>query len=186
MNKVLTISVLILMFPVIMPAQTILSDIPSIGRGQIVNEDPTSRTILIGDNVYWVDSIYSAQQEYSEQGIISQRSFLLSDSNKYMLDSLIISNYDEYCLALDIATIFHFGENSTEYLIIECYNTFQYGSDSQPVFFVLDRIVNGFTLQSAYVMEEYNEKDYRDIRVANDNGCLKIYGRGISLRTNMK
>lgn len=174
------------MFPVIMPAQTIMNDLPRIGWGQIVYEDSISRTILIDDNVYWVDSSYSTQQEYPEQGIISQRSFLLSDSNKYMLDSLIISNYNEYCLSLDIANIFHVSENDTEYLIIECYNTFQYGGNPQPIFLVLDKLVNGFTLQSTYVMEEYSEKDYKDIRVANDNGHLIIYGRGLSLRTNVK
>ena len=83
-------------------AQTRLNNLPCVREFQVVHEDTVCRKICILDSIYWIDSNFALPQEYPIKGFISQRSYIVSDNHKYMLDSLIIKNYNEYCLALDM------------------------------------------------------------------------------------
>lgn len=152
----------------------------------IVHEDSVSRIISIDDNsnTYWIDSVYILNNnchEYNEKGTITQRSFLVSGSNKYMLDSLIIKNYYDFGLFLDIHRVYSNNREKCEYLIIECYNVFQYGTDTQPIFIVLVKEMSHYTLQSVYIMDDYSEDAYNNINIQYDDDKIIMRGEGVSL-----
>lgn len=166
-------------------SQIRLNDLPFSEDFKIVHDDSVSRTICIDDksNTYWVDSIYPLfhDYEYPEKGVITQRSFLVSGSNKYMLDSLIIKNYYDYCLSLDIARVNIFKQKGAEYLFIECYNLFQYGSDSQPIFILLSKEGNNYAHPSVYVMDDYSKDAYEKIYILYENNQIVMKGDRLSL-----
>ena len=95
--KYLSVLLVLMLFTQESISQTRLKDLPFSKELKIVHDDSVSRTICIDDksNTYWVDSIYPLfyEYEYPEKGVITQRSFLVSGTNKYLLDSLIIKNY---------------------------------------------------------------------------------------------
>lgn len=167
-------------------AQIRLNDLLFYRDLRIVHDDSVSRIISIDDNsnTYWVDSVYFLNNnfhEYHEKGIITQRSFLVSGSNKYMLDSLIIKNYYDFGLSLDIDRVYSNNREKCEYLIIECYNVFQYGTDTQPIFIVLAKEMNYYTIQSVYIMDDYSEDTYNNINIQYDNDKIIMRGEGVSL-----
>ena len=175
----------VLLFTQESTAQIRLNDLPFFLELKIVHDDSVSRIMCIDDNsnTYWIDSSYSYKyNEYLENGIIAQRSFLVSGSKKYMLDSLIIKNYYDYGLSLDIDRVYVVDtRDGREYLIIECYNTFQYGTDTQPIFIVLAKEVNCCTLQAVYVMDNYSEDAYDNVFILYENDMVIMEGGGVSL-----
>ena len=98
-----------------------------------------------------------------------------------MLDSLIIKNYNEYCLALDISRVFLVAEEKEKYLIIECYNTLQLGGDTQPIFLILSKNGDIYYLHSIYIMEVYTEEEYEKIQIKHDDKNIKMEGGGVTL-----
>ena len=163
-------------------AQTCLANLPCVREFQVVHEDTVSRKTHIIDNIYWIDSFYdAASQEYPVKWVVSQRSYIVSDTHKYMLDSLIIKNHNEYCLALDVFRAFLVKEERRKYLIIECNNTFQYGSDSQPIFVILSKDDDIYYLHSIYIMDVYIEEKYEKILITHDDKGIIVEGSGVSL-----
>ena len=183
--KYLAILLVLMLFTQESISQTRLKDLPFSKELKIVHDDSVSRTICIDDksNTYWVDSIYPLfyEYEYPEKGVITQRSFLVSGTNKYLLDSLIIKNYNDYCLSLDIARVNIFKQKGSEYLFIECYNIFQYGSDSQPIFILLTKEGKNFAHPSVYLMDIYSENAYENIYILYENDKIVMKGEGVSL-----
>ncbi len=183
--KYLSVLLVLILFTQESISQTRLYDLPFAKELKIVHDDSVSRTICIDDksNTYWVDSIYPSfhDYEYPERGVITRRSFLVSGSYKYMLDSLIIKNYNDYCLSLDIARVNISKQKGTDYLFIECYNIFQYGSDSQPIFILLTKEGDSYAHPSVYVMEFCSENAYENIYVLYENDKIVIRGEGVSL-----
>lgn len=167
-------------------AQIRWNDLPFYTNPIIIHDDSVSREICIDENTntYWVDSVYrltNNSYEFPEKGIINQRSFLISDSNKYMLDSLIIKNYYDYELSLDIVRVYINKRENREYLIIECCNTYQNGSESQPIFLIFTKEDNHYSHQSVYIMDNYSEEAYDKICILYDNDEVIMEGDGISL-----
>lgn len=167
--------------PTVSLAQLRIDNLPCTRSFPVVCDDSVCHAIIIYDNVCWLDSIYSAPLEYHEPGIISQRSYLVSGPNKYMLDSLIIKNYHEYCLALDVSRVFPIQNGEQKYLIIECYDTFSYGTDQQPLFIVLIKKDNWYSISSVYIMSDYSDEEYEKISIRYDENGISMIGGGVSL-----
>ncbi len=182
--KYLTVLLALSLFTQGATSQIRLDDLPFYEEFKIVHDDSVSHVICIDDksNTYWVDSIYpmSYDYEYREKGVITQRSFLVSGTKKYMLDSLIIKNYYDYCLSLDMDRVYIVKQKVPEYLIIECYDTFQYGSDTQPIFILLTKEGDSYAHPSVYLMDTYSEQAYENIYIIYENDKIVMEGDGIS------
>ena len=180
-KRLTAIFLFIFALPFVTMAQVRIDDLPCIRSFHVVSDDSICHAIIIHDNVCWLDSIYSEPQEYHVPGIISQRSFLVSGSNKYMVDSLIIKNYHEYCLALEVSRALSIQNGGRKYLIIECYDTLAYGTDHQPLFIVLLKEDIWYTIYSVYIMGDYSEEEYKKISIRYDDNGISMTGGGVSL-----
>lgn len=88
------------------------------------------------------------------------RSYLQIDK-RVMIDSLFFTNTSEFAMDFNILYVYPIRHQKELFIVLECFDGFQMGTDSQPMYLVLKKHNASYTLQAAYMITNIEDNSCR-------------------------
>ena len=88
------------------------------------------------------------------------RSYLQIDK-KVMIDSLFFTNTSEFAMNFNILYVYPIRRKKELFIVLECFDGFQMGSDSQPMYLILKKNNASYKLQAAYMITNIEDNSCR-------------------------
>ena len=123
------------------------------------------------------------KEEYFVMEDTLQRDYILLGKKKYLVDSLWLKKYDNYAMAFEYNGSYIISDKKSIYLIVTGGNSFQMGTDEQPLYAIFQKKEDMYVFVSSYYIqniEDYSEEITNSVKIIfeEDKICLQ----GINLK----
>ena len=99
-----------------------------------------------------------------------------------MVDSLLLNDPSEYAMNFQPVSVYSIYEKKSTFVILECYNGYQIGTDVQPIYIVFKKGGSSLILYSVYQitdLEDNSLKTEQSVKVFIRNNRLFLKGKNL-------